>query len=113
MVHDIVEEIPSKSYDLVICRQCLNHMTLADALRAVQNIHASGSTFLLATSYSRSGDNSLFQGREGGISYRPFNLARPPFDKVLTQAAVAEYEDEYDEEARKTNPMILALWKFA
>jgi SAM-dependent methyltransferase len=51
MVLDITAD-PLPRVDLVLCRDCLVHLSLRRGLRAVENIVASGSTWLLATTFT-------------------------------------------------------------
>jgi len=106
-VHDIVSCVPSRAYDVVLCRQCLNHMQAADARAALSNIRASGSHWLLATTYAQ-GDNVRLPGAEAGVAYRQFNLSAPPFDLGPPERL---FDDEYDAAERVRNPMTLGLWR--
>ena len=61
--------------DLVLCRDCLPHFSLRDARRALENIVASGSTFLLTTTFT---DRQANQDIRTG-DFRALNLERAPF----------------------------------
>ncbi len=61
--------------DLVLCRDCLVHLSYAHALCALNNIRASGSEYLLTTTYSGRDRNSDVPTG----SWRPINLQLPPF----------------------------------
>lgn len=62
--------------DVILCRDCLVHLPLQDALSAVKNIKRSESRYLLATSFpERSQNVDSWTGR-----WRPINLQAPPFN---------------------------------
>ncbi|MEW6074326.1 MAG: class I SAM-dependent methyltransferase [Planctomycetota bacterium] len=61
--------------DLVLCRDGLIHLSFADAARAVSRMRASGSTWLLTTTFRALARN---RDKPSGRS-RLLNLERPPF----------------------------------
>jgi hypothetical protein len=61
--------------DLVLCRDCLVHLSYAHTLCALNNIRASGSKYLLTTTYSGRDRNSDVPTG----SWRPIDLQLPPF----------------------------------
>lgn len=62
--------------DLVLCRDCLVHLAFADIARAVTNLRASHSTWLLTTTFPGQSEN--LDIRTG--DWRPLDLERAPFD---------------------------------
>jgi SAM-dependent methyltransferase len=67
---------PLPRADVVLCRDCLVHLSLRKALRAVRNIVASQSTWLLTTTFP----GEVTRNRDvltGG--WRPLDLRLPPF----------------------------------
>lgn len=61
--------------DLVLCRDCLVHLPLADATKALRNIARSGSKWLLTTTFpSRTENKEIAAGK-----WRPLNLQIAPF----------------------------------
>lgn len=61
--------------DLVICRDCMVHLSTADALALLAAIRQSGSGHLLATTYPQLTSNrDTADGK-----WRPLNLQAPPF----------------------------------
>jgi hypothetical protein len=61
--------------DLVICRDCMVHLTTPDALALLAVIRQSGSSYLLATTYPQvTGNPDTADGQ-----WRPLNLQAPPF----------------------------------
>lgn len=62
--------------DLVLCRDCLVHLSFAQAQQALANIAASGARYLLTTTFAgRSGNVDIPTGK-----WRTLNLQQPPFD---------------------------------
>ena len=62
--------------DLILCRDCLVHFSFADALKTIRNFRASGSTYLLTTTFPGHSHNyDTYTGH-----WRPLNLCLPPFD---------------------------------
>ena len=67
------DELPRA--DLVLCRDGLIHLSFADAARAVDRLRASGSTWLLTTTFAALEAN---EDKPSGRS-RLLNLEKPPF----------------------------------
>ena len=67
---------PLPRADLILCRDCLIHLSLPDALRALDNFRRSGARHLLATTHTSVGENADVE--TGG--WRPLDLQLPPFD---------------------------------
>lgn len=64
-------------FDLILCRDCMVHLPCADVARALANISASGSKYLLATTFPDVQENTDLE-RPG--QWRAINLQRPPFN---------------------------------
>jgi hypothetical protein len=61
--------------DLVLCRDCLVHLSFTDIFSALNNIIDSGATYLLTTTFtSRSENRNITTGQ-----WRTLNLEIPPF----------------------------------
>lgn len=61
--------------DLVLCRDCLVHLSFADIARAVRNIRCSGAMWLLTTTFPAQGVNEdIVTG-----DWRPLDLMKAPF----------------------------------
>ncbi len=67
------DEIPMA--DVILCRDCLIHLSFKQALSALANFRRSGSPFLLATTHRTVGKNQ--DGPAGG--WRSLNLQLAPF----------------------------------
>src|SRR6185295_15560120 len=70
--------------DLVLCRDCLVHLSFKDVFRALENIRRSGARFLLTTTFSKREQN---RDIETG-NWRPLNLERAPFSMPPPQLIV-------------------------
>jgi SAM-dependent methyltransferase len=67
---------PLPTVDLIICRDCLVHLSERLIAKALTNIKASQSTYLLTTTFSdRKGNEDI---KTGG--WRPLNFQAPPFN---------------------------------
>jgi len=72
---DITQIIPSK-VDLILCRDCLVHLSYKDIFSALKNFKKSKSKFLLTTTFTnRTINRNIFSG-----GWRPLNLELPPFN---------------------------------
>jgi methyltransferase family protein len=86
---------PLPDADLILCRDCLVHLSSRLIRRAVNNIRRSKTMYLLTTIFpSRSSNRGIVTG-----DWRPLNLCAPPFDfpaplRVLREGHPAPYEDK-------------------
>ena len=72
-VLDLVTTIPPQA-DLVLCRDCLVHLSANDILKALRNIVASGARYLLSTTFvDRTASGDIV------IGWHPVNLQLPHF----------------------------------
>ncbi|MFA7233382.1 MAG: class I SAM-dependent methyltransferase [Terrimicrobiaceae bacterium] len=94
---------PPPCADLVFCRDLLIHFSYRDALAALRNMVASGSTWLLTTTY-RQGRN---RSEPTGGFYR-INLEETPFLFSPPEAWLADGEGK-----TAPNGRTLGLWKLA
>ena len=68
------DELPT--VDMIICKDCLQHLSSEDVWMALNNFKKSGSTWLLTTSYPLTLRNWDIQNGD----YRPLNLLAEPFN---------------------------------
>jgi len=68
------DELPQA--DLVICRDCLVHLSFEDCFKALENICKSGAKYLLTTTFPLHRNEEDIQTGEG---WRPVNLCEEPF----------------------------------
>lgn len=91
---------------LVLCRDCLVHFSLADIRRALTNISASGSRYLLTTTFTgRSSNADITTGQ-----WRPINLEAPPFCLPPPLQIIDEQCTEEDGAYRDKS---LGLWEIS
>ncbi|HSU56466.1 MAG TPA: class I SAM-dependent methyltransferase [Candidatus Dormibacteraeota bacterium] len=92
--------------DLVLCRDCLIHLSFEDMRSSLRNVCESRSKYLLTTTYVNRTENQDIQ--TGGfhpinLEIAPFNLGRP--EKVITEGCM-EFDGIYQDKS-------LGLWKIA
>ena len=103
-VGDLIRD-PLPQADLVLCRDCLVHLPLAEGIEALANIRRSGATWLLATTFpSRAANADIRMGR-----WRPLNLCRPPFSLPAPDQLVSEQFGADPRFADKS----LGLWRLS
>ena len=100
---DLVDgELPK--VDLILCRDCLIHLSNGDGVRAIKNMISSGSKYLLTTTFPMVQENIDLPGN----FFRPINLEKPPFNLptplFLINEKCTEGEGEYADKS-------LALWE--
>lgn len=79
IVIDIVQDDIPRA-DLILCRDCLVHLCNKDIFSALANMKASGSEFLLTTTYTRlkrNHDTPTGSHRTLGLHLPPFNFPEP------------------------------------
>ena len=87
--------------DVILCRDCIVHLSFADAQAALSNIARSGAGWLLATSFpSVTRNDDIVTGQ-----WRPINLTLPPFNLPEPEQVIGEMCNE-SEFADKN----LSLW---
>lgn len=75
--------------DLILCRQCLYHLSFRHIQAAIANFKKSGSTYLLATTQAIARENRDI--RTGG--WRFLNLHLPPFNFPTPLKSIIEYPE--------------------
>jgi hypothetical protein len=99
---DITKIIPSK-VDLILCRDCLFHLSYKDIFSALKNFKKSKSRFLLTTTFTnRTKNRNIFSG-----GWRPINLELPPFNLPRPVKIINENCTEAD---GKYSDKSLGLW---
>jgi hypothetical protein len=75
---DICEDVLQKA-DAIMCRDCLVHLANEKALHALQNFKASGSKYLIATTFPQRDNEDVRTGfwRPTNLAIAPFNLGEP------------------------------------
>ncbi len=79
--HKNIVEDPLPQVDLIFCRDCLVHLHFNDIKKALRNFKASGSTYVLMTTFTRKKPNKdikkIGQWRTLNMQLAPFNLPEP------------------------------------
>jgi hypothetical protein len=97
---------PLPPADLLLCRDCLVHLSFSDIERAIANVRRSGITYLLATTFpDEPANRDVITG-----DWRPLNFEQPPFGfprplEVLAEGCT-EQEGLFADKS-------LALWRVA
>jgi hypothetical protein len=92
--------------DVVLCRDCLVHLSFDNIRRSVGRFRASGAKWLLTTTFPEWAINSDCEDGD----WRALNLQRPPFDWPPPLQLINERCDESDGGWRDKS---LALWRLA
>jgi hypothetical protein len=92
--------------DLILCRDCLVHLSFGNINRALATFRASGSPWLLTTTFSEWEQN---EDCEDG-DWRALNLQRPQFDWPQPLELLNERCEEGN---RGWRDKCLGLWRFA
>jgi len=105
MVADLTID-PLPAADLVLCRDCLVHLSFANIRRALENLRRSGSRHLLTTTFLEHEVNADIEDGD----WRMLNLQRAPFNlpepELTVLEACTEGDGAYADKA-------LGLWRIA
>lgn len=85
--------------DLVLCRECLNHLSLPEAAAAAANLGAAAGRLLVITHYPDHAENA---DQPASFRYRRLNLTLPPFNLRAPDRMIDESETEPGK--------VLAVW---
>lgn len=94
--------------DVIFSRDCLVHLSLADAATILKNFKRSGSTYLLTTTFTDRSVNKDLSGKES--FWRPLNLQQAPF---YFPPPLALIKEECTEEHGRFADKSLGLWRLA
>jgi hypothetical protein len=92
--------------DLMLCRDCLVHLSFTNVRRALHNIVRSGASYLLTTTFPDHDENEDIEDGD----WRLINLEKPPFS---LPAPIATFKEGCDEEGGAFADKSLALWHAA
>jgi hypothetical protein len=96
----IEDDLPS--VDLILCRDCLVHLTYAQAFDAIRNFKRSGSKYLLTTTFPGRINKDL-----GTIIWRPLDLQQAPFNFPVPVKLINE---KCTEDGLQFTDKSLGLW---
>ena len=83
---------PLPAADVVLCRDCLVHLSFAHITQALDNIRRSGAAWLLTTTFLEHDGNVDIESGD----WRMLNLTRPPFNFPEPAAVIVEGCHESD-----------------
>lgn len=83
---------PLPEVDLILCRDCLVHLTFDQAIKAIKNFKKSGSKYLLTTTFTGRSENVDL----GNEIWRTLNLELPPFNLPKPKRIINEKCTEFD-----------------
>lgn len=92
--------------DLVLCRDCLVHLSFAQAQQALANIAVSGARYLVTTTFTGRPENADIPTGK----WRALNLERPPFNLPSPLELINEHCTEKDGRYADKS---LGLWALA
>ena len=95
---------PLPKTDVVLCRDCLVHLSYANIRRAIQNVKASGAAYLLMTSFLELEENHDIDDGD----WRPLNFQRSPFHFGGPELVIVE---NCTEEGGAYSDKALCLWR--
>jgi len=98
---DVTKDTLPKA-DIILCRDCLIHLSFDNIFKAILNFKKSGAKYLLVSTHFKIEKNKDINDGE----YRPLNLQLPPFNFPNPIVVICE---SYFQEAGKS----LALWKLS
>jgi hypothetical protein len=93
---------PIPRADLIICRDLLVHLDYANAKRVIENFIASGSTYLLATTFPNHRNAELDE------IWRPLNLQEQPFNLPVP---IELMNENCTEDGGQYQDKSLGLWR--
>lgn len=78
---------PLPRSDLILCRDCLVHLSFSHIFDSLKNIKASGSKYILTTTFINRERN---EDIPTSSKWRPLNLQKPPFNFPLPVSLIDE-----------------------
>lgn len=102
-VIDLIEG-PIPTHDLIFTRDCLVHLSSDHVKAAIRNIKASGSTWLLTTTFPDRGQNDEISTGQ----WRLIDLQKPPFDLPQPHKLIPEGNEHVRGQGKNK---MLGLWR--
>lgn len=92
--------------DVILCRDCLVHLSFKEAVAAVRNMQRSGSKYLLTTHFTNRASNRDIETGD----WRPLNLRAAPFNFPEPCAII---DEKCTELGGQYSDKCLAMWRLA
>jgi SAM-dependent methyltransferase len=102
---DLVTDILPRA-DVIFCRDCLVHLPLAEIRAAVANFIHSGASWLITTTFPRTGTNTEVKWS----GWRPLNLEAAP---LHFPQAIRTIEEGCTEDAGKYADKSIGVWRLS
>lgn len=103
LVADITRDALPRA-DLILCRDCLVHLSFQNIARVIARFRESGAQFLLVTTFPEWEDNCDCEDGD----WRALNMTKAPFDWQMPRALIDERCEEGDGGWRDKS---LGLWR--
>jgi hypothetical protein len=97
---------PLPACDVILCRDCLVHLSFENISRAIDNFKRSGARFLLTTTFTEIVTNHDVEDGD----WRALNFTCPPFGWPAPETLINEECHEMDGAYRDKS---LGLWRLA
>jgi len=97
---------PLPTADLVLCRDCLVHLSYANIHGAIENVKRSGAKWILMTDFLQIETNTDIADGD----WRPLNFTRPPFNFPIPHLTIVE---NCHEAGGAFDDKSLGLWRVA
>ena len=105
IVCDVVNEVPPRA-DLVLCRDCLVHLSHDEIHAVLENFRRSGATWLLTTTFTNRDENWEIETGD----WRPINLELAPYNLPAPVELLNEQSNEIDPNLGAFPDKSLGLW---
>lgn len=103
LVADITRDALPRA-DLILCRDCLVHLSFQNIARVTARFRESGAQFLLVTTFAEWEDNRDYEDGD----WRALNMTKAPFDWPAPRELIDEHCEEGDGGWRDKS---LGLWR--
>lgn len=105
----LTDELPAA--DVLLCRDCLVHLTTPEVRAAIDNIRRGRVTYLLTTIFPNTTENRELESTRGSKpKWRPLNLQLPPFN---FPAPLEQINEGCTEKNGRYPDKSLGLWRVA
>ena len=101
-IHADLTRDPLPAVDMIMCRDCWEHLSFQDIAAILKNFRHTGATWLLASNTPSQDRN---QNKHTGLDWRHLNLRLPPFN---FPPAIESRKDHYPDV-----PFEFTLWRLA
>lgn len=102
---DIVDSFPTQNADVLLCRDCLVHLSYESAFKVLEHFSKSNIDYILLTTFTnRERQNNNFSDV---FNWYPMNLQKYPFNLPMPEYVINEECPECNGEYRDKS---LALW---